>query len=312
MKRRSCNLEKDVSNTSEDYSIGAALGGDPARAANAEGLPKADAPLWLEVPPVERVVLEVFFGKFETRWHPHKLAIFLTDHVGALLVFIEVPISVAGSGREESDTIQRPVALDAIHDLVGMGSPESHGIRLFHSLDRAALAVSVALRIDGIVWALVVVLHVGHVVQSVDNIWTNPISPARVTVAAGPVSALVTAAAVKTAIVLHGARTALGVDWLGSRNWIVERIHGEVSRLEHGHGPCPWGPTERIGRGTEWIGRSIHVAVDHVVHLSVQVVIKTIQSNLYSGAGIYIRLPPSVVRTREMRMCFALLCMLER
>lgn len=64
MKRRSCNLEKDVSNTSEDYSIGAALGGDPARAANAEGLPKADAPLWLEVPPVERVVLEVFFGKF--------------------------------------------------------------------------------------------------------------------------------------------------------------------------------------------------------------------------------------------------------
>lgn len=44
--------------------ICAALRSDPARSAKSEGLPKTEAPLGLEIPIVERIVLEVFFGEF--------------------------------------------------------------------------------------------------------------------------------------------------------------------------------------------------------------------------------------------------------
>lgn len=227
-------------------------------------------------------------GTYESRRHPKKVAIFFSDHVGTFVVVVSMTLSVGGSGREESYSVERSVFPKTVGDLIGMSSLESHLVRLLECLDGALLAVSVPFRINGIVWTFVVILEVCDVVQSVDDIWANTAFAAGVMACGRLATVVLAVAALKIAVTLgvRSTHTLLGVDCL--RDGIIERVHRKPVRLDHGH---------RSGRPgtTEWVGR-VHIVV--IVGHGVGVVVQ-LHVEMVTGA-IHVRRCWSVQRSQDV------------
>jgi hypothetical protein len=64
-------------------------------------------------------------------------------------------------GREVSDPVKRALAVEGVGDFVVWSCSEGLCIRLSKGLNRAFLRIPVALRIDSIVWPLVVIREQG-------------------------------------------------------------------------------------------------------------------------------------------------------
>lgn len=131
-----------------------------------------------------RILVETERASTYKSWNTDEVAIFFRHHVGAFRIVIRLSLSVGVPGRVKGNSIQGPMTLNAVHDLVDRRGPQCLFIGLLQRLNGALLAVPVSLGIDGVIGTLVVILEVTHVVEAVDHIWPHShLAPARMVMA---------------------------------------------------------------------------------------------------------------------------------
>jgi hypothetical protein len=105
-------------------------------------------------------------------WDTNEIAI-VVHHVGAFLVLVGSSFLVCSPRRIECDSIQRAMAVETIGDLVLWGRLESLLGGVFESCNRASFGVMISFCIDGVIWALMVVMEDTCIVQAINDIWSD-------------------------------------------------------------------------------------------------------------------------------------------
>lgn len=95
--------------------------------------------------------------------------------IRAFFISEHVPTEVCSARRTIRCPINGETVENAVYDFLGGGSLEGFLVDATRCFNRACGWVAVSLRLNSVVWPLVMVMHIACIVEEVDDVWLNNI-----------------------------------------------------------------------------------------------------------------------------------------